>query len=206
LPADKNFKLKPVMTESKTENRGAQPGSSRFFLRRRPFVPPGLTAQLIFWPLMLAGLALDLWSKKAVFNYLEHKPDNSISIIDGFLQLVIAQNNGAAFGLFSGRPYLLAAASIIALIVILVIFFFSEVRHTLIYIALALFAAGVCGNLYDRIFNDGFVRDFIDVYYRQYHWPAFNIADTILCIGIGILVLSTFFTAKPHRTHGQQHK
>ena len=74
------------MTESKTENSGVQPSSNRFFLRRRPFVPPDLTAQLVFWPLMLAGLALDLWSKKAVFNYFEHRPDNSISIINGFLK------------------------------------------------------------------------------------------------------------------------
>ncbi len=190
----------------KTEDSDAQLSSNHFLGRRRPFVPPGLTAQLVFWSLMFAGLALDLWSKTAVFSWLEQKQSDSVSIIDGFLQLVLAQNDGAAFGLFSGRPYLLAAVSVMALIAIFVIFLFSETRHTLLHIALALFAAGVCGNLYDRIFNDGFVRDFIDVYYRQYHWPAFNIADTMLCIGIGVLILSTFFTAKPHRIHGRQHK
>ena len=153
---------------------------------------------------MFAGLALDLWSKRAVFHWLEHR--GSVSIIDGFLRLVLAQNDGAAFGLFSGMPYLLAAFSVVALIAITVIFFFSDTRHTLLHIALALFAAGVCGNLYDRIFNDGFVRDFIDVYYRQHHWPAFNIADTMLCIGIGVLLLSTFITDKPYQTHGQRHK
>lgn len=176
------------MAESKIEDSGTIQSSNQ------SFTPPGLTAQLVFWPLMLAGLALDLWSKTAVFNWLEQKQSDSVPIIDGFLQLVLAQNNGAAFGLFAGKPYVLAAVSIVALIAIIAIFLLSETRHTLLHIALALFAAGVCGNLYDRIFNDGFVRDFIDVYYRQYHWPAFNIADAMLCIGIGLLILSTFFT------------
>jgi len=155
---------------------------------------------------MAAGCTLDLWTKAAVFDWLKQKPDNSVSIIDGFLRLVMALNDGAAFGLFSGKPYVLAAFSAIALIVIIAIFLFGGTQHTPVHIALALFAAGVCGNLYDRVFNEGFVRDFIDVYCRRYHWPAFNIADALLCIGVGILVLSTFLTGKQYRKHGRQHK
>ncbi len=182
-------------------------GPERYFkIFKGKLTLPGTKAHLFFWPLMVAGLALDLWSKAAVFDWLQQKPDNSISVIDGFLQLVLAQNDGAAFGLFAGKPYLLAIVSVIALIVIFVFFLFSGTQHTLVHIALAFFAAGVCGNLYDRIFNDGFVRDFIDVYYRQYHWPAFNVADALLCIGVGVMILSTFFTEKPHRTHVRQHK
>ncbi len=193
------------MNEAKTDQNNSRPNSTRTSLsKHKALTLPSLKTHLIFWPLMVAGFALDLWSKKAVFDWLEQH--GSVSIIDGFLQLVLAQNDGAAFGLFSGKPYLLAAVSVVALIVIFVVFLFSRTRHTLIHIALALFAAGVCGNLYDRIFNEGFVRDFIDVYYRQYHWPAFNIADTMLCIGVGLLILSTFFTAKPYRIHARQHK
>ncbi len=173
---------------------------------RARFSLPDLKAHLLFWPLIAAGLVLDLWSKAAAFDWLKQKPDNSVVIINGFLQLVLAHNDGAAFGLFSGKPYVLAAVSTVALMVIIAIFFLGGKQQTSVYAALAFFASGVCGNLYDRIFNDGFVRDFIDVYYHRYHWPAFNVADALLCIGVGVLILATFFTAKPHQTHGQQQK
>jgi len=158
---------------------------------------PNIKAHLLFWPLMVAGLARDLWTKAAVFSWLKQKPGYSVSIIDGFLRLVLAHNDGAAFGLFSGKPYALAALSAVALLVIIAIFLLGGKHQTSIYIALAFFAAGVCGNLYDRIFNDGFVRDFIDVYCRQYHWPAFNVADALLCIGVGVLHKSG--RLKPHQ-------
>jgi len=190
----------------KKNESSARPSSGRFFLKRRPLVMPGLRAHLVFWPLMAIGIALDLWSKRAVFDWLQQQ-GNSISIIDGFLRLVMALNDGAAFGLFSGKPYLLVAVSIVALIGIFVIFLFSGTERRFVHIALALFAAGVCGNLYDRIFNNGLVRDFIDVvYWPGRHWPAFNIADSMLCIAVGLLVISTFFTGKSFQKCGQQHK
>jgi len=190
----------------KKDESSARPSSGRVFLQRRPLALPGLKAHLVFWPLMAVGIALDLWSKRAVFDWLQQQ-GNSISIIDGFLRLVMALNDGAAFGLFSGKPYLLVAVSIVALIAIFVIFLFSGTERRLVHIALALFAAGVCGNLYDRIFNDGLVRDFIDVvYWPGRHWPAFNIADSMLCIAVGLLVISTFFTGKSFQKCGQQHK
>ncbi len=164
-------------------------------------------AHLTFWPLMAAGFALDLWSKRAVFDWLQQQQGGSVSIINGFLQLVTAENAGAAFGIATGQRYLLIAVSIIALIVILAVFLFSGAEHKLVYFALALFTAGVCGNLYDRIFNDGRVRDFIDVvYWPGRHWPAFNIADSMLCVGVGLIIISSFFTGKSSRKHAQQHR
>lgn len=168
---------------------------------------PSLKAHLIFWPLMTGGLALDLWSKRAAFAWLQEKPGNSVSIIDGFLHLVMAWNDGAAFGMFSGKPYLLTVASIIALIAIFGIFLFGGTKQKLVHIALGLFAAGVCGNLYDRIFNSGRVRDFIDVvYWPGRHWPAFNVADSMLCIGVGLMFISIVLTERSSRRHARQHK
>lgn len=184
------------MTESEREESSARPSSGRAFLKRQAFALPDLAAQLIFWPLIAAGLTLDLWSKWAVFNWLGQKTDESISIIDGFLRLVTMQNKGAAFGIAAGQYHLLVAVSVIALIVIFAVFVFSGTRQKLVHIALALFAAGVCGNLYDRIFNNGLVRDFIDIYYRQHHWPAFNVADGMLCVGVGLMVISSFRVPK----------
>jgi len=184
------------MTESEREESSARLGSGRAFLKRHPFVLPDLAAQLIFWPLMAVGLTLDLWSKSAVFSWLDRQPDKSVSIIEGFLKLVIAENPGAAFGRFAGHSNLLMVVSVVALIVIFAIFLFSGTQQRLAHVALALFAAGVCGNLYDRIFNNGLVRDFIDVYYRQYHWPAFNVADSMLCVGVGLMIISSFRAPK----------
>ena len=190
------------------EQNAARPSSSRAFLSRHDGIKmPGLRAHLIFWPLVVVGVALDLWSKSAVFDWLLQRQGGSGPIIDGFLQLVAVENAGAAFGIGSGQRYLLTAVSIIALIVILGIFLFSGTGKKLLYVALGLFAAGVCGNLYDRVFNDGRVRDFIDiVYWPGKHWPAFNVADSMLCIGVGLLLISGLFTEKSYRKRAQQRK
>jgi signal peptidase II len=204
------------VAELKKEERSARPIVGRAFLSRRcGVVLPDLGAQVTFWFLLTAGLALDLWSKIAVFDWLEQW-GNSISIIDGFLQLVRAENTGAAFGIATGQRYLLITISVIALIVIFAVFLFSRAEQRAVHAALGLLAAGVCGNLYDRIFNDGRVRDFIDVVYWQgRHWPAFNTADSMLCVGVGLLIISTFWTSKHslHRftgrfsqTRAQRHK
>ena len=205
------------MTEFKKEE-SARPSSGRAFLSdtKKPlrcisflsgFAVPPLKAQLIFWPLMVLGLALDLWTKKAVFDFLEHQPHNRYSIIDGFLQLVAIENKGAAFGIAAGQRYLLMTVSVIALIAILGIFLYSGTERKLVHIALGLFAAGVCGNLYDRIFNNGLVRDFIDVvYWPGKHWPAFNVADSLLCVGVGLMIFSAVLTDKSPPERAQQHK
>ncbi len=174
------------------------------FARRHVGLPP-LAAHLIFWPLMVVGVVLDLWSKRVVFDYLQQR--GSISIIDGFLRLVVAENAGAAFGIASGQRCLLVAVSAIALMIVFAVFLFSGTRQKLIHIALGLFAAGVCGNLWDRIFNDGLVRDFIDVvYWPGRHWPAFNIADSMLCVAVGLMVVSSLFTRKSCRKHARRQK
>jgi signal peptidase II len=169
---------------------------------------PNLTAQLVFWPVAAVGVVLDLWIKRAVFDWLQQpRGPGSFSLIDGFLQLVIAVNDGAAFGIASGQRYELIAISVIALIVILAVFLFSGTERKLVHVALGLFAAGVCGNLYDRIFNNGLVRDFIDiVYWPSRHWPAFNVADSMLCIGVALIIISSFFTEKSSRKHAQRHE
>lgn len=165
---------------------------------------PNLKAHLTFWSLALAGLILDLWTKKAVFDWLDDR--QIYPVIEGFVQLVRALNDGAAWGMLAGNRFFLATVSIIALVVILVVFLYSGRQPLLVHVSLGLFAAGVSGNLYDRVFNGGLVRDFIDVYYRGYHWPAFNVADSLLCIGIGLLIISTFITGKPDQKHAQQQK
>jgi signal peptidase II len=174
--------------------------------RHSGFAVPRLEAQLIFWTLAGAGTALDLWSKNAIFAWLEHRGQESFSIVDGFFQLISVENAGAAFGIAYGQRHLLTVVSGLAVIAIVAVFFLSRNQSRLVHVALGLFAAGVCGNLYDRIFNAGRVRDFLDVYWGDKHWPAFNAADTMLCIAVGLLVLSSILTERSCRKRGQQRK
>ncbi|UCC22918.1 MAG: signal peptidase II [Planctomycetota bacterium] len=160
---------------------------------------PNLKAHLIFWPLVVGGVILDLWSKTFVFDWLHQQGRDSFPIINGFVRLVMALNDGAAFGLFRGNTHWLAAVSVIALLMVFGLFLFGGFKQKLMHVALALFTAGVLGNLYDRIFNGGLVRDFIDVvYWPGRHWPAFNVADSMLCIAVALLITSMLLTEKSH--------
>jgi len=166
---------------------------------------PDIKAHLIFWPMWLLGLALDLWSKRAVFAWLW--PKGTARIIDGVLTFQPALNDGAAFGIASGRYAFLVGVSILALIVILGVFFFGRAQQRIVQLALGLFAAGVSGNLWDRLFNEGRVRDFVDVvYWPGRHWHTFNVADSMLVIAVGLLILATLLTDSSCRTRAQPRK
>ena len=159
---------------------------------------PDLKAHLIFWLIFIVGLVLDLYTKKTVFEWLSDT--GSVSIVGDFLRFIIAENTGAAFGIAAGKRLLLVSTSVLALAGVIGVFLFGHIKPRVVQVALGLFAAGVSGNLYDRLFNDGMVRDFIDVTYRpNTHWPAFNIADSMLCISVGLLIISTLRT--PPKQH-----
>jgi signal peptidase II len=168
---------------------------------------PDRTAHAIFWPIALLGLVLDLWTKQVVFAALRDKPDQSLTIIDGFLTFRMALNDGAAFGIASGERPVLIGFSVLAMVGILGLFLLGTARQRTVQAALGLFAAGVCGNLWDRLFNDGRVRDFIDVvYWPGKHWHTFNVADAMLCVSVGLLVITMLFTDSSCQKRGQPQK
>lgn len=153
-------------------------------------------AHLLFWPVAAVGIIADLWSKSAAFKWLDSLPMQHYSVIDGFFQFVLVENSGAAWGVAAGKTWPLIAISAVAMVIVIGIFLFNRKPQLLSVLALALFAAGICGNLYDRVFNNGRVRDFIDFYYGEWHFPAFNIADSMLTVAVAILILETIFGAK----------
>lgn len=155
-----------------------------------------LTAHLIFWPIFFIGLASDLISKSLMFKWLENLPSQCYSVVNGLFQFVMVENRGAAWGIASDKRVTLVVISIIAIMVVLGIFLFSRKLQMIVVIALGLFAAGICGNMYDRIFNNGRVRDFLDFYYGDHHFPAFNIADSMLTVAVGLLILTSIFAPK----------
>ena len=169
--------------------------------------PPSGLRHLFFWPIFAGGVALDLWTKHAVFNLLKDLGRTGLTIIDGFLRLQWAENPGAAFGLAAGQRWLLVAVSVVALAVVIAVFLFAGINRKIVQLALALFSAGVSGNLYDRLFNNGLVRDFIDVvYWPGKHWPAFNVADSLLCVAVALLIISGFPTRQSSQIHPQPQK
>lgn len=168
---------------------------------------PDFFGHLIFWPILFVGLAADLWTKHAVFAWLRDTAGQGREILDGFLSFRLALNTGAAFGIASGHMPFLVGVSAVALLIILGVFFFGAARQRLVQVSLGLFAAGVSGNLWDRLFNGGQVRDFIDVvYWPGRHWHTFNIADAMLCIAVGLLVVATFLTDSSDQKRAQPQK
>jgi signal peptidase II len=173
-----------TQTSQQAQTADSGIGRARSFVRLRE--------HFVFWPLVILGFAFDLWTKKAVFDWLENTYPPVHIVISGFLRIVVAENMGAAFGIASGQKILLLGVSGAAMIVVIYFFLFGRDRKTLLTVALALFLAGILGNAYDRVFNNGMVRDFIDIYYKDWHWPAFNVADSLLCIAVFLLLLASF--------------
>jgi signal peptidase II len=141
--------------------------------------------------LFIAGviLAADQFTKLLVQKSIH--PYESISILP-FLHLVNVKNQGAAFGLFQsfGNLFFISISSV-AVVVILVWMYRSRGER----VGLSLVLGGALGNMIDRI-RLGYVTDFIDIFAGRYHWPAFNIADSALTIGIGILFIQTMVRRK----------
>ncbi len=125
--------------------------------------------------------AADQASKYIVCRFLS--PGETITCIPGFLNLTYIRNTGAAFGSFRYQNERLVLLSFLVLFFMLV-FYRRLVDRLLLYkVAVGLMLGGVVGNLGDRI-KLGWVTDFIDVHLMGYHWPAFNVADSAICIGV----------------------
>lgn len=121
--------------------------------------------------------------------------NQGFELIPGVLNLVHVRNKGVAFGAFADSssnftPLALVAVSVIALVVILWLLAVTETDWSL-FLGLSFFFGGTAGNLVDR-FQLGEVIDFIDFHVGLYHWPAFNVADSALCIGAGLFFIHLF--------------
>lgn len=134
-------------------------------------------------------IVLDIWTKSLVLARIQlHE---AIPIIPNFFQLVHVRNTGAAFGLGANAssklvPILLNVGAIAVFCVVVVYALRTAVTDRLLQTGLHLILGGAIGNLLDR-FRFGYVVDFLDVYIGRYHWPAFNVADSAICIGIALL-------------------
>ncbi len=112
------------------------------------------------------------------------------------LNLVLAHNSGAAFSFLSDaggwQRWFFSVIAIVISIVIVVWITRLKKNELWLAVALSLVLGGAIGNVWDRIAH-GYVIDFIDVYYGEWHWPAFNVADSAICIGAVLLILDALF-------------
>jgi signal peptidase II len=139
-------------------------------------------------------VVLDQVTKRLVASMIDLH--DSHELVAGLASLTHVRNRGAAFGFLSNAdlPYqavLFSVLSVVALLAIAAYAFKLPVAHKWTQVALALIMGGAVGNLIDRMVH-GFVIDFVDVYWRAHHWPAFNVADSCISIGVVMLVLELF--------------
>jgi signal peptidase II len=142
--------------------------------------------------LSLLVLALDQYSKIAIDNAMQLY--QSIAIAPYF-NLTYVRNSGAAFSFLSeagGWQRWFFAVMAFSISIVLTVWLYRLKKHeTLLAIALSLVLGGAIGNLIDRLAY-GYVIDFLDVYYQTWHWPAFNVADMAISLGVFLMLLESF--------------
>jgi signal peptidase II len=138
----------------------------------------------------VAVAVLDQLSKAAVLGFFAGRAFGAHERITPFFNLVLTYNRGMSFGLFNNGAgvnallFSLVAASIVAVLV----YWLSRVDSPFLAVAIGLVIGGAIGNVIDRV-RFGAVVDFLDFYLGSWHWPAFNVADSAICIGVAAMLL-----------------
>ncbi len=148
---------------------------------------------------LVLGLALDLVTKMLVLRLMPL--GSQVPLVSGFFNLVHVHNKGAAFGLLGGLSVEFTRILFIAttgLVLAVVGYLWHRLPQECWPAALgySLIMAGALGNLMDRV-RLGEVVDFLDFYWGRYHWPAFNVADSLVCLGAGLLMWKIITEEKP---------
>ena len=150
------------------------------------------------WVASIMGivLILDQYTKHFVDTHI--RKHEIVTVIPGFFNLTNVRNPGAAFGILSGihgawRSIFFISMTLTALIVIAVLI--RKTHERLLIFAFSLIAGGAIGNVIDRV-RYGEVVDFIQWYVKSYYWPSFNVADSAISIGVGLLAIDMIFLKK----------
>jgi signal peptidase II len=150
-----------------------------------------------YWVLLIICgwiIAMDQWTKYVVQQRLALY--QRVEVIQGFFDLIHVRNPGGAFGIFGGGKgglgsLLFVVVSLVAIGSILFLFVKTREDEKTLSLSFSLVLSGALGNLVDRL-RFGEVVDFLDFYLHSYHWPAFNVADSAICIGIGLMAFDLF--------------
>lgn len=159
---------------------------------------------LLFAVITVIGLVVDQLTKVSIDRAM--RLYDSIPVVENFFHITYVRNKGAAFSFLSNASWRLPffiSVSIVAAIVILVAFNKLRDDQKLAHISLALIFSGAVGNLIDRV-RLGEVIDFLDAHWYSHHWPAFNVADSLICVGVFLLAVDMLLEEKRLKTL-QQH-
>ena len=154
--------------------------------------------------IVLVGVTLDLWLKAFMADWLGMTPKvpgslRHYEVIPGFLRWEGNWNAGITFGLAQGWTYWILAFTVVASLGIAAWIVLTRSRSRLFHVGLSLILAGALGNLYDR-FQWQEVRDFVVVYWKDpsiWQWPAFNLADSMIVVGVGLILWLELFGRRP---------
>ena len=157
------------------------------------------SARAIHFSVALLVVLLDRWTKRLVAARIAMY--RHIQIIPGFFRLTHTENTGAAFSLFADSPShwktaLLIGFSVVAMVIVSVLLWRQARAFTITGLALSLILGGAVGNLWDRVAS-GRVVDFLLLYFKQYQWPVFNLADSAIVVGAALLVIEILFHKTP---------
>lgn len=164
---------------------------------------PFRNKQAFAWLLMSAVIVvLDLWTKSLATESLTlYRPVELTS----WLNMTLAHNYGAAFSFLSDaggwQRWLFTGLASVVTLVLMVWLLRLQAGEKLTGAALGLIIGGAIGNLADRV-KHGYVVDFIDVYYRDWHWPAFNLADSAITCGVILLLVDGLFLSASGKRSG----
>jgi signal peptidase II len=140
------------------------------------------------WVALIAAAVavLDQFTKWWVVHSI--RPDESRVVIPGFFTLVNWPNTGAAWGIFQDSNLVLTVVSVLAILALFLFRRAFQLQRPSLRVVLGLISGGIIGNLIDRL-HVHHVIDFLFFYVGQYHWPAFNVADSAICIGVGLYII-----------------
>ena len=155
---------------------------------------------LKIWYLIVATLVMLFDQITKYWVAVKLSDGDEIDIIQGFFKFSYTENPGIAFGMLNNGnvKWLLVAISIAAIMVVIYYMRRTPASNTLLLWSLSLLAAGISGNLIDRV-RLGRVIDFILLYYKDYQWPVFNIADTAITIGAALMAIELFLAPQADR-------
>jgi signal peptidase II len=145
---------------------------------------------LRYYVIALFVLLIDQWTKWMVVRRMEW--GESIPVIDHFFYITSHRNRGAAFGMLQNQQWLFILVTLVVVAMILYSLWKRKKEKPWLSFSFALILGGAIGNLLDRI-RTGEVVDFLHFFLRSYAFPVFNLADTMIVVGIGILVITHLF-------------
>ncbi len=149
----------------------------------------------MIWALIIiAGFALDRITKVWVLNSLVGHP---ITVIKDFFLLRHLENEGAAFSILQGKTLLLVIMT--SLVALVLLYILIKYKNRLLRTSLSMILAGALGNLFDRIFREGSVIDFIEFHFGSYYFPTFNVADMLVVCGTILLAIYILFIHKEEK-------